>query len=983
MFAAVARWLFIVAMVALMTHPGRSETPPTDISGDPLPPHAVARMGTLRFRPGNASFCFNLSCDGKAVISGEHEQCIVRLWELATGKEMRSVTLPTGYYFLNIAFSPDGKLFAAHVDNLYPISHPPWDEHSIYIGQTDPGKILHRFNDKGSGFRSMAFSPDGKFLVACRGGGWVSNETTPDLVVWEVATGKERHKFDQVVEYAFSPDGRQLTTGAPDGSLRLHDAGSGKEIRSFRGHRRSIRCLAFSPDGKQLASGDGEVAKRLIVLGEERTAEPSPDVTLRLWDVAGGKELYCWGNHVEAVRRVLFSADSKTLAGVDEQNNLTLRDTANGKEMLRFAGKSRGSRSFAFSPDGKTLLRVHDDDTLRESDLATGKEKYRWPGKLVDLDGFCLSADGTKLVSGGLDVYDLATRRRLHGFSGHHAAIQELKFSGEAKRLTSWDETNFLRLWDSATGKPLAVFGGNETTLSWCSGFSLDQARLVVVDPDLVAQTYDLATGKRLCRFSVGTRMTVRHWEAATGWSEGSFLYRPPPAHCLLLSPNSETLAVIREDNTIRLWDTATGQEYAKLRGHISPIRQIAFLLDGKQLATACRNVIRIWELPGGNERYCLNASGFQVFPDGNRLSFWSADAIHIWDVAAGKESARVKGIEGAESGYTFSGDGSTLVTLLRNRTVRTWDAASGRQLGLMQGGEYEFTAGDSLLSPDGRLYVHMSMDPKHTRYSLREVETGREVCRTAGNWFYEKFTLSPNGKTLATAKDKIMFRELASGAELNPSLRGHRGRITALGFSPDGKQVATGSTDSTILLWNWSAAVGLQQTDRNDLREDHMNEAWAHLAAPDATQAYQAVGKLASAGDKSVAWLRAHLRPVSQQEREPIRLEVANLDSEKLAVREAAVRELTRLGADAVPVLHRTLVAGPPLEVVRRIEALLQQPELARWSSETLRRIRAVQALEQIGTAEARQFLRELAAGIPEARQTQEAKSALSRMPR
>src|SRR5262249_2105411 len=141
---------FLSSIVVL---PGQGEEPRTDLYGDPLPAHAIARLGTVRLRPGHSHYCSDISPDGRTLITSE-EWGVVRLWDTATGKEIRSVKLPQGIYMLDVGFSPDGRSFFAHTDNLYIISRPPWDEHSIHVGDVATGK-LHA-DIKGAGFTGVA-----------------------------------------------------------------------------------------------------------------------------------------------------------------------------------------------------------------------------------------------------------------------------------------------------------------------------------------------------------------------------------------------------------------------------------------------------------------------------------------------------------------------------------------------------------------------------------------------------------------------------------------------------------------------------------------------------------------------------------------------------------------------------------------------------------------------------------------------------------
>jgi hypothetical protein len=163
------------------------------------------------------------------------------------------------------------------------------------------------------------------------------------------------------------------------------------------------------------------------------------------------------------------------------------------------------------------------------------------------------------------------------------------------------------------------------------------------------------------------------------------------------------------------------------------------------------------------------------------------------------------------------------------------------------------------------------------------------------------------------------------------------------------------------------------------------MERLWDDLAGRDAARAYGAVWALTAAPERAVPFLKERLRADSGDARRIRRL-IADLDDRRFAVREAASRDLARLGPAAAPALRDALRDTPSPEVQKRITTLLagvaEVGPLVR-STEELRAVRAVQALEYIGTAGARDVLRTLAAGAPGARVTDDARASLERLSR
>ncbi len=160
----------------------------------------------------------------------------------------------------------------------------------------------------------------------------------------------------------------------------------------------------------------------------------------------------------------------------------------------------------------------------------------------------------------------------------------------------------------------------------------------------------------------------------------------------------------------------------------------------------------------------------------------------------------------------------------------------------------------------------------------------------------------------------------------------------------------------------------------------EEQRQCWADLAGKDAADAYRAAGKLAADGEYSVAYLKDRLRPAVDEDGATARAFLPDLNADDFPVRERATDRLKTLGYDARSFVLTALLDEPPPEARRRLTSILSSPELTKYSTETIRKVRAVQTLEQIGTPEAKTLLKILADGTPEARQTQQARAALER---
>jgi RNA polymerase sigma factor (sigma-70 family) len=228
----------------------------TDFYGDPLPPGAVARMGTMRWRHIGTIISVVYSPDGKTIATSELNEGPLILWDAATGKELRRIEEEPGIRG-GVAFSPDGKKLA-------------WAKEGSWVGLWDvaTGKLLRRLtNRNGMAGGCVAFSSDGKTLA---------NSLGNFVALFDVRTGAERRRLEghpdpMIASMAFSPDGKILAAGGWNKALVLWDTTTTKILHRLDAHEKQVPCVAFSNDGKTLASA-------------------SHDQTSRLWEVASGQE---------------------------------------------------------------------------------------------------------------------------------------------------------------------------------------------------------------------------------------------------------------------------------------------------------------------------------------------------------------------------------------------------------------------------------------------------------------------------------------------------------------------------------------------------------------------------------------------------------------------------------------------------------------------------------------------------------------------
>ncbi len=234
------------------------------------------------------------------------------------------------------------------------------------------------------------------------------------------------------------------------------------------------------------------------------------------------------------------------------------------------------------------------------------------------------------------------------------------------------------------------------------------------------------------------------------------------------------------------------------------------------------------------------------------------------------------------------------------------------------------------------------------------------------GNAGLNSIAFSADGKVLAAAGQEgtLHFWDMLAGKE-RTSLKGHQGNITVLAFALNNKRIATGSSDTTALVWEVPAeaerpaALKLEAKQAETMVEE--------LTTDDATKAYQSIRTLSQVPAQAVPLLKDRLQAVTPPDAQKVAQMIADLDSNVFVTRKKAEDELEKMGELAEDALRKALNDKPNLEIQKRLEGLLAKLVTgAAPNAQQLRTLRGLEVLEAAGTPEAREVLQTIAKGAP-----------------
>lgn len=568
---------------------------------------------------------------------------------------------------------------------------------------------------------------------------------------------------------AWNPRGTAWASGSQNGTLKVWDAASGRELLALKQHDSSVRCCAWSPDGSRLVSC-------------------SDDKTLKLWDVTSGREILSLKGHKSYVWCCAWSPDGSHLVSGSSDHTLKIWNALTGLEILSLKGHEGDVRCCAWSPDGSHLLSGSSDTTLKLWDAESGKQLLSLPGHDSSVSSCAWSPDGSYLLSGSFDgtlrLWETSTYRCLRSLTASASSILCCGWNPDGSQFFSGSLDNNLTLWNAVSGRKVHSLQGHENSIGCCA-WSPDGTHLLSVSYDSTIKLWDVSTGGELLSLNGNDSFVI----------------------CCAWSPDSPLLVTGDYNHTLKLWNTETGKQFLPFTGHNGFITCCAWNTDGSRLLSGSSDhTLKIWHADTGNQLLSIRAHDHYVLccawsPDGSRfLSGSSDDTLKLWDGVSGRELLAFMGHTNSISCCAWSPDGARLLSGSHDNTLKLWDAVSARELLTLIGHASSISCCNC--NPEGSLLVSGSSDKT---LKLWDANSGQLIGSLEGHiGNVNCCAWSPDGSHVlsGSSDNTLKLWDVTSRRELLSCI-GHTDYVRCCAWSPDGSHILSGSNDNTLKLWD------------------------------------------------------------------------------------------------------------------------------------------------------------------------------------
>ncbi len=597
--------------------------------------------------------------------------------------------------------------------------------------------------------------------------------------------------------------------GAPDWSYNIVKRESPMSSRSWSVSVSPATSAAWSSDGSRILW----LTRDSLRQADARTLRPLDSTGRPLPSGAPRKDEPAWMvpsplAYTADGSRVLWktSVPRKLPDGVREEAlnrnyTLYLQDATTGGFVAALPGLESEAMSADFGPEGRTIAAGTIEGTILVWDAASGSVLRTIVGRRNPVTQVAVSRDGALVASCSegepVRIHSLATGEVERDYGPESSSTGSLAFDPEGRRIGAGGADGAVRVWPTVGGgsKIPVVFAGHTGGVSSVA-FSPDGARI--------------ATG--------GVDKTVRVWDSASGASLSAQRGHDGSVQSVGFNVDGRRLVSSSSDNTLRVWDVQpelSGNAAVRtLTDHNGPVRSVSFSADGARLAAAGwgDDAVRVWDVASGRElaRLPIPARIVGLSAAFSPRQPWIAAAgigmpIHLWDAVSHQEVRQIH-MRGCDTcidlilGFAFSPDGSRIVCALGDKTMALVDAVSGAPVVTFP--KQKEPASSVSYGPDGRCLASGHRDGM---LRLWDTEKGGLIAEWPGHDnAVMSVAISPDGRRLVSASADGSVKSWDAWTQsLAGVLRGHDAKVMSLVFSPDGSRIVGASQDGTLRIWD------------------------------------------------------------------------------------------------------------------------------------------------------------------------------------
>jgi WD40 repeat protein len=637
------------------------------------------------------------------------------------------------------------------------------------------------------------------------------------LKLWDMATGCCLRTLEDS-SASSSPGGlsvnEEFALGGSHKTLKLWEIATGRCVRTFEGHTSFVSSVSLTANGKYALSG-------------------SVDMTVKVWEVATGLCLRTLEGHADVVKSVSLSADGKYALSGSSDHKVKLWEIGTGRCLWTAKGHTSYVNSVGLSTDGKYALSGSYDHTVKLWEAATGQCLRTLNGHTHSVESVSLSADGKYALSGSDDYtvkfWELATGRCLRTFEGHEDAkeVKSVSLSADGGYALS-ASSHRLRMW-RIQPKYLAPYTLSRIVTSEArSKLDLDFENKMVLAKEALASgnTVRAANCLRHARALKGYQQipaAVELWAQLyvrlprsgfnRAWESRTLKGHTDSVYSVDLSADGKYALSGSADQTVKLWEVATGLCLRTFEGHTKWVNSVSLSADGKYaLSGSADQPVKLWEATTGRCLRTFNGhtdyvESVGLSTDGKyTLSGSSDNTLKLWEVATGRCLRTFEGHKKMVTAVCLGADGQYVLSASGDETLKLWEVATGRCFRTFQEGHFTDSWVNSVsLSADGRYALSAGRFLK-----LWEVATSRCLQTFGGQGGFpnprtsdvRSAILSGDGKYVLSAHYNQLKMWEPITKQCLWTFQGHATAITSSALSADGRYAVSGGVDHSLKLW-------------------------------------------------------------------------------------------------------------------------------------------------------------------------------------